>query len=95
MGYSIPISLCNIGLLAILTMSYRQIIFEYPEGGGAYIVGESNLGEWPGLVAAAALMIDYVLTVAVSVAAGIAALTSAVRRSFRTGRHSVTPRFSW
>ena len=76
-GYSIPLSLSIIGLLAILTMSYRQIIFEYPEGGGAYIVGKSNLGEWPGLVAAAALMIDYVLTVAVSVAAGIAALTSA------------------
>ncbi|MBA2484528.1 MAG: APC family permease [Nitrospira sp.] len=77
-GYSIPLSLSIIGLLAILTMSYRQIIFEYPEGGGAYIVGKSNLGEWSGLVAAAALMIDYVLTVAVSVAAGIAALTSAV-----------------
>jgi amino acid transporter len=77
-GYSIPISLSIIGLLAILTMSYRQIIFEYPEGGGAYIVGKSNLGEWPGLIAAAALMIDYVLTVAVSVAAGMAALTSAV-----------------
>ncbi len=76
-GYSIPLSLSIIGLLVILTMSYRQIIFEYPEGGGAYIVGKSNLGEWPGLVAAAALMIDYVLTVAVSVAAGIAALTSA------------------
>lgn len=77
-GYSIPVSLSIIGLLVILTMSYRQIIFEYPEGGGAYIVGRSNLGEWPGLVAAAALMIDYVLTVAVSVAAGMAALTSAV-----------------
>ena len=77
-GYSIPLSLSIIGLLIILTMSYRQIIFEYPEGGGAYIVGKSNLGEWPGLVAAAALMIDYVLTVAVSVAAGMAALTSAV-----------------
>ncbi|MGC3974370.1 MAG: hypothetical protein QM771_08330 [Nitrospira sp.] len=76
-GYSIPLSLSIMGLLVILTMSYRQIIFEYPEGGGAYIVGKSNLGEWPGLVAAAALMIDYVLTVAVSVAAGIAALTSA------------------
>ncbi len=76
--YSIPISLSIIGLLAILTMSYRQIIFEYPEGGGAYIVGRSNLGEWPGLVAAAALMIDYLLTVTVSVAAGVAALTSAV-----------------
>ncbi len=77
-GYSIPLSLSIIGLLMILTMSYRQIIFEYPEGGGAYIVGKSNLGEWPGLVAAAALMIDYVLTVAVSVAAGMAALTSAL-----------------
>ena len=77
-GYSIPLSLSIIGLLIILTMSYRQIIFEYPEGGGAYIVGKSNLGDWSGLVAAAALMIDYVLTVAVSVAAGIAALTSAV-----------------
>ena len=77
-AYSIPISLSIIGLLAILTMSYRQIIFEYPEGGGAYIVGKSNLGEWPGLVAAAALMIDYLLTVTVSVAAGIAAFTSAV-----------------
>ncbi len=77
-GYSIPLSLSIIGLLIILTMSYRQIIFEYPEGGGAYIVGKSNLGEWPGLVAAAALMIDYVLTVAVSVAAGMAALTSAL-----------------
>ncbi|MBK7486298.1 MAG: APC family permease [Nitrospira sp.] len=77
-GYSIPLSLSIIGLLIILTMSYRQIIFEYPEGGGAYIVGKSNLGEWPGLIAAAALMIDYVLTVAVSVAAGMAALISAV-----------------
>ena len=77
-GSSIPLSLSIIGLLIILTMSYRQIIFEYPEGGGAYIVGKSNLGEWPGLVAAAALMIDYVLTVAVSVAAGMAALISAV-----------------
>jgi amino acid transporter len=77
-GYSIPLSLSIVGLLVILTMSYRQIIFEYPEGGGAYIVGKTNLGEWAGLVAAGALMIDYVLTVAVSVAAGMAALTSAV-----------------
>lgn len=75
---SIPISLAIVGLLAILTMSYRQIIFAYPSGGGAYIVAKSNLGEWSGLVAAASLMIDYVLTVAVSVAAGIAAVTSAV-----------------
>jgi len=74
---SIPISLMIVLLLAILTLSYSQIIFEYPGGGGAYIVSKSNLGEWPGLTAAASLMIDYVLTVAVSVAAGIAAITSA------------------
>ena len=79
---SIPISLSIVILLAILTMSYRQIIFEYPEGGGAYIVAKSNLGEWPGLTAAASLMIDYVLTVAVSVAAGIAAVTSAIPSLF-------------
>jgi amino acid transporter len=80
--FAIPISLMIILLLAILTLSYSQIIFEYPEGGGAYIVSKSNLGEWPGLTAAAALMIDYVLTVAVSVAAGIAAITSAIPALF-------------
>ena len=58
-----------VGLVAILTVSYRQTIFAYPSGGGAYIVAKSNLGEPAGLVAAAALLIDYVLTVAVSVAA--------------------------
>jgi len=76
--YSIGISLVIVGLVAILAASYRQTIFAYPTGGGAYVVAKSNLGEFPGLVAAAALMIDYVLTVAVSVAAGIAAVTSAV-----------------
>jgi amino acid transporter len=80
--FSIPISLMIVLLLAILTLSYSQIIFEYPEGGGAYIVSKSNLGEWPGLTAAASLMIDYVLTVAVSVAAGIAAITSAIPTLF-------------
>jgi len=80
--WSVPVSLTIILLLSILTMSYRQIIFEYPEGGGAYTVAKSNLGELPGLTAAAALMIDYVLTVAVSVAAGIAAVTSAVPALF-------------
>ncbi|MFM8552688.1 MAG: APC family permease [Nitrospiraceae bacterium] len=79
---SIPVSLAIVGLLAVLTISYRQIIFEYPNGGGAYIVAKSNLGDWAGLTAAAALMIDYVLTVAVSVAAGIAALTSALPALF-------------
>src|SRR6266581_3498255 len=76
--YSIGISLVIVGLVAILTASYRQVIFAYPSGGGAYVVAKSTLGEPSGLVAAAALLIDYVLTVAVSVAAGIAAITSAV-----------------
>lgn len=74
---SIPISFGIVTLLTILTLSYREIIFEYPTGGGAYIVAKTNLGELPGLTAAAALTIDYVLTVAVSVAAGVAAVTSA------------------
>lgn len=77
-AWSIPVSLSILFLVLVLTISYRQIIYEYPEGGGAYIVARSNLGDRPALVAAAALMIDYVLTVAVSVAAGIAALTSAI-----------------
>lgn len=77
-AWSIPISLAILFLILVLTISYRQIIYEYPEGGGAYIVARTNLGDRPALVAAAALMIDYVLTVAVSVAAGIAALTSAI-----------------
>ena len=80
--FSIPISLMIVLLLAILIRSYSQIIFEYPGGGGAYIVSKSNLGEWPGLTAAASLMIDYVMTVAVSVAAGIAAITSAIPSLF-------------
>lgn len=81
-SWSIPVSFTIVLLLAILTMSYREIIFEYPSGGGAYTVAKSNLGILPGLTAAAALIIDYLLTVAVSVAAGIAALTSAVPALF-------------
>ncbi|MEW6056728.1 MAG: APC family permease [Bdellovibrionota bacterium] len=77
LGYSIPISIAIIGLLFIVVFSYRQTIYEYPSGGGAYIVAHQNLGEIPGLMAGAALLIDYVLTVAVSVAAGVAAITSA------------------
>ena len=77
-AWSIPVSIAILILTLILTISYRQIIYEYPAGGGAYIVARSNLGELPALIAAGALMIDYILTVAVSVAAGIAALTSAV-----------------
>lgn len=77
-SWSIPVSLAILFLVVVLTISYRQIIYEYPEGGGAYIVARSNLGELPALIAAGALMIDYILTVAVSVAAGVAALTSAI-----------------
>ena len=81
-AWSIPISFAILFLVVVLTISYRQIIYEYPEGGGAYIVARTNLGDQPALIAAGALMIDYVLTVAVSVAAGIAALTSAIPSLF-------------
>ncbi|AHF07931.1 APC family permease [Desulfitobacterium metallireducens] len=75
--YSLPIAAAIIALLAILVLSYRQTIFAYPSGGGAYIVAKDNLGTTPGLVAGASLFIDYILTVAVSTAAGVAAITSA------------------
>src|SRR2546427_437554 len=78
LSYSIPISIAIAILIAIVVSSYRQTIRAYPQGGGAYIVSKDNLGVPAGLVAGAALLIDYVLTVAVSVAAGIAALAAAV-----------------
>jgi amino acid transporter len=74
---SLPIALAIVALLAIVATSYYQTIHGYPSGGGAYIVAHDNLGAWPGLTAAAALLIDYVLTVAVSITAGVAAFTSA------------------
>ncbi|OLE67843.1 MAG: amino acid permease [Acidobacteria bacterium 13_1_20CM_2_68_7] len=77
LGYSIPISGVIVLLLAILIASYRQTIHAYPDGGGSYIVARENLGTLWGLVAAAALLLDYILTVAVSTAAGAAAVTSA------------------
>jgi amino acid transporter len=73
----VPISLIVIALLTIVVISYRQTIFAYPNGGGSYIVSKENLGEYPGLVAGASLLIDYVLTVCVSVAGGVAAIISA------------------
>ena len=73
----VPISLIVIALLTIVVISYRQTIFAYPSGGGSYIVSKENLGEYPGLVAGASLLIDYVLTVCVSVAGGVAAIISA------------------
>ncbi|MCI0548010.1 MAG: APC family permease [Candidatus Rokubacteria bacterium] len=75
--YSIPIAIAICILIVIVISSYRQTIAAYPQGGGAYIVTKDNLGTLPSLVAGGALLIDYVLTVAVSVAAGVAALTSA------------------
>ena len=74
----VPISLVVIVLLVIVTASYRQTLYAYPNGGGSYIVSRENLGTLPALIAAAALMVDYTLTVAVSIAAGVAAITSAV-----------------
>ncbi|MDQ7850848.1 MAG: APC family permease, partial [Armatimonadota bacterium] len=73
-----PVSLAITSVLAIVVFSYFQTVHAYPGGGGAYIVAHANLGVWFGLVAAAALMIDYVLTVSVSVSAGVAAITSAI-----------------
>src|SRR3954452_4701270 len=78
-AYVIPISIGIAVLLAIVTLSYRQTIHAYPTGGGAYIVAKENLGTTAGLVAAASLLIDYVLTVSVSIAAGVAAITSAAQ----------------
>jgi amino acid transporter len=74
---SLPISCAIVVLLVIVAVSYYQTIHGYPSGGGAYIVAYDNLGVWPGLTAAAALLIDYVLTVAVSITAGVAAIVSA------------------
>ncbi|MFC4943089.1 APC family permease [Pseudonocardia sp. GCM10023141] len=76
-GFTLPVTLVIVALLAVLVICYRQVIATYPDGGGAYTVARDNLGRGYGLVAAASLVVDYVLNVAVSVAAGVAALTSA------------------
>ena len=78
LSYSLPVALGIAALLAVVVISYRQTVAAYPQGGGAYLVAKDNLGISPALTAAAALLVDYVLTVSVSVVAGIAALTSAV-----------------
>ena len=81
-GYIFPISLAIVFLMAIVTVSYEQTIHAYPGGGGAYIVARDNLGELPAQVAGAALLTDYILTVAVSVSAGVAQITSAYPELF-------------
>lgn len=78
LGYLVPISLLVVALLVIVVLSYRQTLYAYPNGGGSYIVSRENLGTNPSLVAAASLLVDYTLTVSVSVAAGVAAITSAI-----------------
>jgi amino acid transporter len=77
LGYIGPITLAILALLTMLYFSYRQTIAAYPVNGGSYTVAKDNLGTWPSLLAAAALMIDYVLTVAVGISAGVGALVSA------------------
>ena len=77
-AYILPISISVVVLLAIVYFSYRQTIEAYPNGGGSYTVASENLGEGAGLLAAAALMIDYVLTAAVGISSGVGAIVSAV-----------------
>jgi len=72
----VPIAIAVAVLLAIVISSYRQVIFAYPDGGGSYVVSRENLGENPSLIAGASLMVDYILTVAVSISAGVAAILS-------------------
>lgn len=81
-GYVFPISLVIVALLAIVVISYEQIIHAYPNGGGAYIVASDNLGKFPALVAASALLTDYILTVSVSVSSGVAQIVSAYPQLF-------------
>jgi amino acid transporter len=75
----VPIAIVVVILLAIVVTSYRQTVFAYPSGGGSYIVSRENLGEIPSLVAGASLLVDYILTVAVSISAGVAAILSAAQ----------------
>ncbi|MFI6866511.1 APC family permease [Nocardia sp. NPDC050406] len=77
LGFTLPVTLAIVVLLAVLIASYRQVIAAFPDGGGAYAVAKTRLGHRTSLVAAASLIVDYVLNVAVSLAAGVAALTSA------------------
>jgi amino acid transporter len=81
-GYAFPIAIAIVLLLAIVTLSYEQTIHAYPGGGGAYIVARDNLGVLPALVAGAALLTDYILTVAVSISSGVAQITSAFPNLF-------------
>lgn len=84
----VPISIAIGLLLVIVAISYRQTIYAYPSGGGAFIVAKENLGTLPGLIAGASLLVDYILTVSVSVAAGVEAITSAMVGTRFAGLHN-------
>src|SRR5689334_19124476 len=77
LSYVVSISAVIVALLVLVAVSYRETIFAYPGGGGSYTVAKDNLGTMPGLIAAAALVTDYILTVSVSISGGVAAITSA------------------
>ena len=89
--WTLPISVGVSALMAIVVASYRQTVRAYAQSGGAYIVAKENLGKLPSLVAAAALLVDYVLTVAVSVAAGSSPSPRPSRRSLRTVSNCRSP----
>ncbi len=78
LALTMPLTIAIVAILAIVVLSYLQVIRAYPQGGGSYVVASQNLGVLPGLIAASALLVDYFLTVSVSVAAGVAAITSAI-----------------
>ena len=84
----VPISIAIGLLLIIVAISYRQTIYAYPSGGGAFIVAKDNLGTLPGLIAGASLLVDYILTVSVSIAAGVEAITSAMVGTRFAGLHN-------
>src|SRR5262245_42362859 len=84
----VPISIAISLLLVVVAISYRQTIYAYPSGGGAFIVAKDNLGTLPGLVAGASLLVDYILTVSVSIAAGVEAITSAMVGTRLAGLHN-------
>jgi hypothetical protein len=94
LGLSLPIAVAIVVLLVIVVTSYYQTIHGYPSGGGAYIVAYDNLGVWPGLIAAAALLTDYVLTAAVSVTSGVAAVTSCDANQYNI-KHSKGGKNAW
>ena len=88
LAYTLPVTLAIVVLLAVLVISYRQVIAAFPGGGGAYAVAGRHLGRMPSLIAAASLIVDYVLNAAVGVSAGVAALTSAFPALYGAGSGS-------